>query len=186
VDPALYGAERHPKLGPVQPRRDATDALLLAEAERRGMPLLAICYGVQRLNVFRGGDLHQDLRSAGYERYDHRVFPGTGHDVRLDLSAWPRPLWALREAIRALVPPGAGGEFVFRVNTSHHQAVRTPAPGAAVFAQAPDGVIEGIVFPGEGRFLLGVQWHPERDPESGLSRAIFRSFVEACGAYRPL
>lgn len=186
VDPALYGAERHPKLGPVQPLRDATDALLLEEVERRGLPLLAICYGVQRLNVFRGGDLHQDLASAGYDHIDHRVFPGAGHDVSLDLDDWPRPLWKLRESIRALAPPGSGGACVFRVNTSHHQAVHTPAPGSVVFARAPDGVVEGIVLPGTDHFLLGVQWHPERDPESGLSQVIFRGFVEACAAYRPL
>ncbi len=180
VDPALYGAPAQPRLGPVQPLRDRTDALLIEEALRRKLPILAICYGTQRLNVHQGGTLIQDLPSEGFGDIDHSDSEGDGHSLRLDADALPATLGSLRDFVAGWPERAEGGGRHFHVNTSHHQAVRTPGQGLTPFAWAPDGVVEGLVMPGAGQFVLAVQWHPEAIPGTPLSRAIFRAFVEAC------
>jgi putative glutamine amidotransferase len=149
IDPALFDEAPHPKLRRVDRRRDDLELALTREALRRGMPILAICRGIQVLNVATGGTLIQDLPSevAGGERHDcpeprsqrvHRIEaePGTRlHDIL--------------------------GEEAIPVNSFHHQAVGRLGEGLVASARCPeDGVIEGLERPGH-EFVVGVQWHPE-------------------------
>ncbi|MGQ9778934.1 MAG: gamma-glutamyl-gamma-aminobutyrate hydrolase family protein [Bacillota bacterium] len=144
LEARLFGQEPHPANGPPDEARDRAEIALIRWALAAGRPLLCICRGVQVLNVALGGDLIQDLPSAG--------FPG--HDQ-------PGPRW---ERTHPVIPQE--GTFLATllegptmVNSFHHQAVGRPAPSLIVAARAPDGVIEALEMP--GRPVLGVQWHPE-------------------------
>jgi putative glutamine amidotransferase len=171
VDPARYGEPAAPGLGPVQPLRDATDWILMEAARRDALPLLAICYGLQALNVFHGGSLHQDLAADGYTAIGHRR-PAPGE-------------WAYHPVRLAGDLPFLDGFPVgeYRVNSSHHQAIRRLGAGLEPFAWSPDGLVEGVHGRPDGPFLVGVQWHPEScwrdDP---LSAELFRRFFDACSA----
>lgn len=167
LDPALFGEEPHPKLGPVVPERDETDLLLLELAESRAMPVLAICFGMQSLNVARGGTLVQDIESQIANPIKHeqgQVYYRPAHSVRLEADS--------------LLAQLAGTESV-RVNSSHHQAVAKLGRNLRVIATAPDGVIEAVIDDRVDRFVLGVQWHPEIAwQQNRLSQAIFEKFIE--------
>lgn len=166
LDPALYGEEPHPRLGSVVPERDATDLLLLELAEERATPLLAICYGMQSLNVSRGGTLIQDIDSQLEGAIKHeqgRVFDRPSHSVDLEVDSL---LHRLAETKRV------------RVNSSHHQAIGRVGSDLRVIATGPDGIIEGVIDSRSDRFVLGVQWHPEVGwQRDGFSQAIFRHFI---------
>ena len=134
LDPAAYGAAPHPHTGPVEPGRDAAEFALLAAATGRGLPVLAICRGLQILNVSRGGTLHQHLPDL-VANDSHRATPGSfdAHPVRV---APDSRLGAL------LGPPPAGGELRLTVPTSHHQAIGRLGDGLVASAWADDGTIE--------------------------------------------
>ena len=171
VDPASYGAAPHPKLGAVQPHVDRFELAVVREAERLGMPLLAICRGAQVLNVAHGVDLFQDVpdeveRAAPHSR-DDATDPVVWHTVDVE----PDSLLA-----RAL------GTTRLDVNSFHHQAPRRVGGGLRVVARAPDGVVEGVELPG-GRFELGVQWHPEAIADRPEQAALFGAFVDAARRY---
>ena len=168
VDPLLYGSEPHPRLGAVHPRRDKTDMLLLGEAERRGLPLLAICFGLQVWNVARGGTLIQDIASRLPEAIKHEQgAPRERRSHRIRLLPESR-LMGL-----------AGGESEI-VNSHHHQAIEKVAEGLRATAWSSDGLIEALEDERAGRWAVGVQWHPEIDWENdAFSRSLFKSFVEA-------
>jgi len=162
VDPAGYGAAPHPRLGAIDPHRDAVEAELVRAARARRMPVLAICRGVQILNVALGGSLYQDLATERPGPIDHADSAGR-HGVRVDAGT------LLRRTL---------GRGEITANSRHHQAVKEPAPALAVVARAPDGVVEGVELRDpDGQWLLGVQWHPEDLDEAGL----FRGFAEAVG-----
>jgi putative glutamine amidotransferase len=183
VDPALYGADRDPASAPADPARESTDRLLLDHAEKLRKPVLGICYGVQSLNVWRGGSLVQDLtplpvnHSAGSK-------VAIAHTAQISRDSILASLLTPEEA------PEADGFLRLPINTSHHQSVAAPGTGLRIVARCPDdGVIEAVelepddsVFhvehPAPTQFLLGVQWHPERTYEiSAASRAIFDRLV---------
>lgn len=168
LDPALYGEEPHPKLGPVFPERDETDLMLLEIAEARALPVLAICFGMQSLNVSRRGNLIQDIESqvAGAIKHEQgQVYTRPSHGIRIEADS--------------LLAQLAGAESV-RVNSSHHQAVNQVGRDLKVIACASDGVIEAVIDSRADRFVLGVQWHPEIVWQSDkLSQAIFGKFIEA-------
>lgn len=169
VDPALYGEEPHPKLGRVVPEKDATDMLVLAEAERLGLPVLAICYGVQALNVFRGGTLVQDIESQVPDCLKHEQGKPLGrnsHGIEVEKDSILHGLTSAEEA---------------RVNSHHHQAVKHAGRDLKVTARAKDGVIECIEDTRPDNFVVGVQWHPELSWETDeLSAGIFKLFVDRC------
>ncbi|MFO7245883.1 MAG: gamma-glutamyl-gamma-aminobutyrate hydrolase family protein [Thermaerobacter sp.] len=171
VDPYLFGQHPHPRLGRVSPRRDAWEAALVRAALAAGTPILAICRGVQILNVACGGTLIQDLDAQVPGVIQHRQrapHHHPSHEVRIrDGSLLHR----------------TAGSRVIRVNSRHHQAVLEPGRGLVVSATAPDGVVEAVEGTGPG-FVLGVQWHPENMAVAGdpVSRRLFRALVAAAGA----
>lgn len=154
--------------------RDATTLRLIPEAIARGMPLLAICRGIQELNVALGGTLHQKVHEVG-GRMDHRPGPGTWEEKYA-----PRHLVFLTGQLARIV-----GSTKILVNSLHGQAIETPAPGLIVEALAPDKTIEAVRVEQAPGFALGVQWHPEWGyADDSASLAIFRAFGEACRTYR--
>jgi putative glutamine amidotransferase len=170
IDPVFYGEEPHPKLGSIIPERDETDLILLEHAELRKKPVLAICFGMQSLNVSRGGSLIQDLESQVPECLKHEqgeVYHRPSHHIKIE-----------PESVLAQL---AGGETV-RVNSSHHQAVKQTGRDLRVIARSLDGVIEAVIDTRPDRFVLGVQWHPEISwDRDSFSQAIFRRFIEEVG-----
>ncbi len=174
VEPQTYGDQRIPQCGEADPVRAAVDELLLQDAFNLHKPILAICYGLQALNVWRGGTLIQDLAADGKTSVNHA--PG-------------------REVVHAhplTITPGSllsklAGAALVSVNSSHHQAARVAGDNLAVTAVSPaDGVIEALELVSPDHFVLAVQWHPERTyTSSELSRAIFGAFVQAAQQWRP-
>ncbi|HVH69350.1 MAG TPA: gamma-glutamyl-gamma-aminobutyrate hydrolase family protein [Gemmatimonadales bacterium] len=157
VDPGRYGATPHPQLGEVDPARDTVELALIAGAERRRLPLLAICRGIQILNVAHGGTLYQDLPSERPGPIDH-ADEGRRHGLRVERST------QLHHVVGALTAT---------VNSRHHQAIRDLAPGLRATAWAEDGVIEGVEGTGtDAPWVVAVQWHPEDDVEGGLFEAL--------------
>lgn len=166
VDPLRYGREPKPELGPVVPRRDETDMLLLQAAEERRLPILAICFGIQSLNVYRGGTLIQDVTTEVKGALKHmqgEVFWRRSHSINIT-----------EDSVLARL----AGSTNTAVNSHHHQAIDIVGRDLVPIAWAADGVIEAVVDPRTDRFVLGVQWHPEvswnNDP---LSLSIFNHFI---------
>ena len=173
IDPQRYGEDPIPECGKPDPARAAVDELLLQDAFNLHKPILAICHGVQNLNVWRNGSLIQDLRTA----VNHRP----GRDV-----AEAHPVQVMPGSrLAGLVPRGLAANPL--VNSSHHQAVWIPGDGLLVSAISPvDGVVEAVELDSREHFVLGVQWHPERTyNESAFSRAIFAAFVQAATVWEP-
>lgn len=177
IDPQLYGEEPHPRLGPVVPEKDKMDLMVLAEAERLNLPVLAICYGMQSLNVSRGGTLIQDIESQVENAIKHEQGvprDRNSHNIEIGEGGLLSGLPAFRDSNGTL-----------RVNSHHHQAVKAMGENMRAVAWAKDGIIESIEDTREGRFALGVQWHPElswtNDP---LSRDLFKVFVDECIRFR--
>jgi putative glutamine amidotransferase len=166
MDPQRYGREPHPRLGNVHPIKDETDLLALERVEERGTPLLAICFGIQSLNVSRGGTLIQDIVSQHPGAIKHEQgAPRDRHSHRVRL---------LEDSTLGQL---AGSESA-PVNSHHHQAIETLGRELVATAWAPDGIIEAVEDPRSDRFVLGVQWHPELGWERDeLSRALFGRFV---------
>jgi putative glutamine amidotransferase len=173
VDPLRYGREPHQRLGTVHPLRDETDALVLGVSGRRGMPLLAICYGMQAWNVFRGGTLIQDIASEVPAAIKHEQgAPRERHSHRVRLEG------------ESLIARLAGGDNAL-VNSHHHQALETIGAGLRATAWTSDGLTEALEEAGGERWALGVQWHPEVGWEKDrLSRAIFDDFVTAAQQFK--
>lgn len=145
VDPKHYGAAPHPKLGTVEPERDAFELALFREAKARSIPTLAICRGMQLANVAMGGTLWQDLPSELHAHPQSGPRTDRVHRIRVEEGTY------LGEAL---------DWYDFGVNSFHHQAVRDLAPGLKAVAWSSDDLIEGIE--GEGVWwFVGVQWHPE-------------------------
>jgi putative glutamine amidotransferase len=170
VDPLLYGSEPHRKLGAVHPLKDETDLLVLKELEGRRLPLLAICFGMQVWNVFRGGSLIQDIASEVPKALKHE-------------QGAPRERPSHRLSIRPESLLGSlAGEASALVNSHHHQALEKIGEGLQASAWSSDGLVEAVEDTWEGRWALGVQWHPELGWEKdALSGAIFGSFLNAAG-----
>ena len=175
VDPLRYGREPHAKLGPVHPLKDETDLLVLKEVEERRLPLLAICFGMQVWNVHRGGGLIQDIESQVPEAHKHEQgAPRDRHSHHIRIQP---------ESLLASLAGEAGG----LVNSHHHQALERIGEGLRPSAWSSDGIVEAVEDTREGRWALGVQWHPEIGWERDkLSANIFKAFVEAAASSRPI
>jgi putative glutamine amidotransferase len=168
IDPAHYGQDPHPGLGDVDPVRDAFELAIFRDAVALGLPVLAICRGIQLVNVAMGGTLWQDIPSERPGSLRHAQ--ATERDDRtheVDLVEGSRLSRAL-------------GVTRCHVNSFHHQSIRDLAPGLEVTGRAPDGEIEGVESAEDGPWVLAVQWHPEefhhhgQAPDHGLFDALIR------------
>ena len=182
VDPERYGEARIPECAPADAGRNAADELLLQDAFNLRKPILAICQGVQTLNVWLNGSLIQDLDTAVRTPVNHRP----GRDV---VNAHPIRI-AEGSRLAALSQDSIGandGGLLGEANSSHHQALSRVGDNLRVTAISPDdGVIEAVELKSAEHFVVGVQWHPERTfAVSPLSRALFRDFVRAAEEWRP-
>lgn len=172
IDPARFGEPPHPTLFDVSEARDGLELDLAARALETGLPLFAICRGVQVLNVALGGTLYQDIPSE------------IGGAVPHSQTA---PRHQPTHAVRVMVERGRLGAILgapeLQVNSFHHQAIKRLGRGLEEAAWAPDGVIEGVDLPGARGFVVGVQWHPEdlvgRD---AAARNLFGALVEAASS----
>lgn len=173
IEPARFGEAPHPAVDDVSPARDDLEIGLTRRALADDVPLFAICRGIQVLNVAFGGTLVQDIAGA---------MPGAlAHSQTAPRHEATHRVKVLGEGTRLGRVLGA---LEVDVNSMHHQAIKRLGEGLCPVAWAPDGVIEGVEMPGEDRFVLGVQWHPEElvGHDSG-ARNLFAAIVEAAGRH---
>jgi len=177
VHPALYGAEPNEAHEPFDPARDATSLPLIRRAIELGVPLLAICRGIQELNVALGGTLATEIQElAG--RIDHRAPQSDSQAER----------FAIRHPVR--IKPGSCLASILeadsvQVNSVHRQAIDRPAPRLEIEATAEDGTIEAVSVKDAKGFAVGVQWHPEYWVRTdSASRKVFAAFGDAVRAHR--
>jgi putative glutamine amidotransferase len=167
IDPLRYGQEPHQALGHVQTIKDETDLIVLNEVEKRGLPLFAICFGMQILNVARGGTLVQDVPSQVPGAIKHEQ--GTPRD---------RPSHTITLLDGSMVSSLAVNSTAV-VNSHHHQAVENIGRDLIASAWSSDGLVEALEDSRPDRFALAVQWHPELGwRNDNLSQALFQRFVE--------
>jgi len=182
VEPARYGGPPSAPGTRHDPARDATTLPLIRAALDGEVPLFAICRGLQELNVALGGTLHQRIQELPGKR-DHRAPEGEPIEVRYGpahaISLAPEGRFAaLAEGLAGTDPGSAAPELT--VNSLHAQGIDRLAPGLAVEAMAPDGIIEAVWITGARDFAAGVQWHPEwRVADDALSMRLFAAFGEA-------
>jgi putative glutamine amidotransferase len=173
VDPQKYHAARHEKTAAADAKRATVDELLLDDAYKRHKPVLAICYGLQTLNVYRSGSLVQHIESE-INHSAGRTVP-QAHTVEID------PESRLGRIV------GVKSDRAIAVNSSHHQSADVAGDGLKVVARSPqDGIVEALEGTAPDHFVLAVQWHPERSVNDGpevaeSAHAIFRAFIEAAG-----
>jgi putative glutamine amidotransferase len=169
VEPSLFDAARHSQSAAADPDRERTDFALLEHALEQNKPVLAICYGIQSLNVFLGGTLVQDIPSElgtkiEHEWDDENGAPETFHPVSIEQGSLLAQVAGAREA---------------RVNSSHHQSILDPGRNLRVVARAEDEVVEAVEWTGGAQWIVGVQWHPERMADDPLAQDLFHSLIEA-------
>src|SRR3569833_1499700 len=172
VDPERFGQLRIPECGPADPYRTSVDELLLQDAFNLRKPVLAICHGLQTLNVWLNGTLIQDIPAVLRSSVNHNP----GRDI---VDAHPI---AIQEgSILAQLALQNGGGASEQVNSSHHQAIAKLGDRLRVSALSPqEGVVEAVEGNPSDLFVLGVQWHPERTFfDKQFSRESFGSFVRA-------
>ena len=174
VAPSRYREAPHPAVVEAEPGRDDFELALIAAARARQLPILAICRGIQVLNVACGGTLVQDIPSQIAGALSHSL-PCPPHQP----FSLAHEVWLEKESLLSrLMRERLADLDTCEVNSRHHQAVKTVATGFIVSATAPDGVIEAIEDPAV-RFCLGVQWHPENFFRTGEFRPLFEGFVDA-------
>lgn len=177
VHPTLYGKEATEANGPYDEARDATTLPLIRRAIARGVPVLAICRGLQELNVAMGGTLAAEIQDQP-GMMDHRAAESDDQDERFAIHQKVR----IAEGTCMADIFGAGD---IKVNSLHRQAIDRVAPNLAIEAVAPDGTVEAVSVIGASAFAVGVQWHPEYWAHSDDSSArIFHAFGDAVRAHR--
>lgn len=178
VAASCYGQQDRGKLTIVDPARDQFELALTRRALADGLPLLAICRGIQVLNVAAGGTLVQDIPSECPGALAHATPASLPPDhIAHTVAVTPRSRLEHALGLCGATPEDLGA---VPVNSRHHQAVAEVAYGYVVSALAPDGVIEAIEGDDAG-WVLGVQWHPENmAPTDGAMSSLFRTFIDAC------
>ncbi|MEQ8709514.1 MAG: gamma-glutamyl-gamma-aminobutyrate hydrolase family protein [Rhodospirillales bacterium] len=157
--------------------RDETSLALIREAVRRDIPLLAICRGIQELNVALGGSLHQHVQEVA-GRIDHRAPDGEPFDIQYG------PAHGVTLTDGGVLADLNDGETALEVNSIHQQAIDRLAEGLTVEAMAADGTVEAVRITASRTFQIGVQWHPEhRFGENPFSRHLFSAFGRAVRAH---
>lgn len=170
-DPALYDAQPHPRDEPLNPIREAYDLKLTDAILERGIPLLAICGGMQLVNIRLGGRLEQHLADLPGGKLWHDGRSGTStHEITITAGS------------RLATITGA---TKLAVNSTHHQAVSVPGRGLVISARSADGIIEALEIPPAAGFLICVQWHPERLADQPKQLALFEALIDAArGGHR--
>jgi putative glutamine amidotransferase len=167
IDPTLFGEEPIPGLGEIMPERDELEFSLIKRALKVDLPILAICRGIQMLNVAAGGNMYQDIYNQKSNLLQHsQRAPRThlSHFVQIKKDS----------KLHSIT-----GTSKFKVNSFHHQAVKEPAPGFIISAISSDGVVEAIESR-QHKYVVGVQWHPEfLTSVDEVSKGIFESFILA-------
>jgi putative glutamine amidotransferase len=172
VNSSRFHSRRHPKAADPDADRERTDFALLDHAFAEHKPVLAICYGVQLLNVYRGGSLVQHISSSDDSAEvkttiphptNEQRDPDFRHSIRIEPDSCIAQLARSAEA---------------EVNSSHHQSICEPGNGLRIVARAPDGVIEAVEWTGDSNWITGVQWHPERMTQNeSLADSLFRELI---------
>lgn len=171
LSPEKFGQEPHPAMTRVQPRREEMELALIELADKAQIPVLGICMGCQVLNVYRGGDIIQDIPDLRPDAHPHKAESGNPclHPVQV----------AENSRLHRIL-----GKTTFTTNSYHHQSIGAVGDNLIVNGQTEDGIIEGIEAT-DHPFMMGFQWHVELDrdhtPENDL---IFEAFVEAARTYR--
>lgn len=169
VDPLRFGTEPHPKLKRIIWEKEETDLLVLEEAEKLKIPVLAICFGMQVLNVFRGGTLIQDIEAE--------VSGCIKHEQGIPLARNSHSIDIEKESILSSLVKSKN----VTVNSHHHQAIGKIGKNLKATAWAKDSIVECIEDTEKDSFVMGVQWHPElswkTDP---LSKSIFEKLINEC------
>ncbi|WP_158942100.1 gamma-glutamyl-gamma-aminobutyrate hydrolase family protein [Granulicella sp. S190] len=185
VNPQKYGQEPVPECAPADNARENVDELLIQDAHNLYKPIFAICFGLQFLNVWRGGTLVQDLSILP-------VNHAAGRSVAVAHTAAIAPDSLLGSLLETVEAPLQDDFLRLPINSSHHQAIGIPGDGLRVAARCPqDGVVESVEGgqASEGassHFVLGVQWHPERSYDiSSSSRSLFDRFVAQASVWAP-
>lgn len=172
LNPLRLGKKPHHSIRPLHPRREDSDRILCRLAIERRIPTLAVGVGMQLINVLSGGTLYTHLPEdmpRGMPHFDP-------HDGTHRHIVFVTPRTRLESIY---------GEGEIRVNSAHHQGIRTLGRGLKSGALAPDGLIEAIESSDSKWFMIGVQWHPESHSASALDRQLFEGFVSACGETAP-
>jgi putative glutamine amidotransferase len=169
IDPLLFNGAPHPKVYGISPERDALEINLVTTALQMDKPLLAICRGIQVLNVALGGQLYTHIQDQVEHSLKHDWFPKfprdkLAHTVSLKCESQLDQIYGADE---------------IRVNSLHHQGISRVGEGLIATAFAPDGLVEGLEVKGAA-FALGVQWHPECLPDDPGSQKLFSAFIQAC------
>jgi len=168
VDPLRFDEEPHPRLKKVIFDKEETDLLVLEEAEKIGLPVLGICFGMQILNVARGGTLIQDIESNIENSLKHEQgipLARNSHSLKINENSRLARLITNKKSVQ--------------VNSHHHQSVKVVGNNLKATAWAKDGVVECIEDLREDRYIFGVQWHPELSWKTDeLSANIFKSFIK--------
>jgi putative glutamine amidotransferase len=185
VNPHKYGQDPDPETAPTDNPRENVDELLLQDAHNLYKPIFAICFGIQILNVWRGGTLVQDLSILP-------VNHSAGSKVAIAHTAATAPESLLGTLLTAEEAPEQDNFLRLPINSSHHQAIGIPGDGLRVSARCPqDAVIEAVeggqaTEGATAHFVLGVQWHPERSYDiSPASRTLFNRFITEAIAWKP-
>ncbi len=175
VEPSLFSAPKHPETNAPDADRERTDFALIEHALGEHKPILAICYGIQSLNVFLGGTLVQDIPAELHTQIQHD---------------WDHEAGQAEPFHPVAIEPGSrlaqiAGATKAAVNSSHHQSVLEPGRDLRVVSRAPDGVVEAVEWATAANRVTGVQWHPERMAETDpFAQALFRDLVTAAATRR--
>lgn len=169
IDPDRFNGVMHPKVDYVSPERDALEISLVTTALTMDKPLLAICRGIQVLNVALGGTLYTHIQDQVENTLKHDWYPKfprdkIAHTVSLKCESKLDQIYGADE---------------IRVNSLHHQGIAQLGKGLTATAFAPDGLVEGLEVAGAA-FAIGVQWHPECLPNDPGTQSLFRAFIDAC------
>lgn len=182
IDPARFHAQRAPHTAADDPRREEADNLLLDHAYQQHKPVLGICYGLQSLNVYRGGSLVQHIPDFLTEATRTKVNHDAGKNVVVAHAVEIESGSLLGSIVEGANKSAQGkSPIIVPVNSSHHQSADAIGDGLSIASHCPDdGIIEALEGTGADQFVLAVQWHPERSVDDDEpSRAIFRALIEA-------
>jgi len=172
IDPQRFNGAPHPGVYGISPERDTLEFSMLDKALSTDKPLLAICRGIQVLNVAFGGSLYTHLADQRENTLKHDWFPGyprdrLSHTVSLTCGSRLHNIY---------------GQDDIRVNSLHHQGIQRIGDGLEAIAFANDGLVEGLSVTGAS-FALGVQWHPECLPDDPGTQKLFGTFIKACESH---